>query len=128
VGEQLYVWIVRWAEFQHYTPERDRAPAWIKDYTRQLDDDRYLDLTLHQRGLLADLRLAFSKARADLELDRSRLSARLGATVYQRDLEALNHAGFIEFISRETLEQRLDLLYSRSRPRARPRAREEVEK
>jgi hypothetical protein len=124
----LFIWISRWEEFQHYAPERDRPPAWIKEYTKQLDDDRYRDLTQHQRGLLASLRLAFSKARADMKLDRGKLSARIGATVYQRDLDALNHAGFIELISREVLDQRLDHLYRSSSPRARPLARREVEK
>lgn len=117
--EKTYIWIARWEEFQHYKPERDRPPAFIKDYPKQLDDDRYRDLTLHLRGLLASLRQAFSKAGAKLELDRSKLSARVGATVYQRDLERLNHAGFIEFISRATLEWRLEKLYARARPRAR---------
>jgi hypothetical protein len=122
-----YLWPARWDEFQHYPPEPDRGPAWIKNYAKQLDDDAYLDLTLAQRGLLADLRLEFSKARARLRLDRRRLTLRLGATVYQRDLQALNQAGFLEIISRATLEQRLEQLYSRSSPRARPRSRGEVE-
>lgn len=128
VTEQLYIWIVRWGDFQHYASERDRAPAWIKTYTKQLDDDRYLDLSPTQRALLADLRLAFSRARAELRLDRKRLTLRLSMTVYQRDLEALNHAGFIDFCSREVLDQRLEKFYSNSSPRARPRTRREEEK
>lgn len=127
MGTDLYIWISRWEDFQHYKPERDRAPAWVKMYTKQLDDDRYLDLNPTQRGLLADLRLEFSRARAELRLNRRRLTLRLGMTVYQRDIDRLNHAGFIDLISRETLEQRLDLLYRNSSPHARPRARREGE-
>lgn len=56
----MYVWITRWDEFQHYKPERDRAPAWIKDYTKQMNDDRYLRLTDRQRALLRDLRDVFA--------------------------------------------------------------------
>lgn len=119
---ERYIWISRWEEFQHYRPERDRAPAWIKSYTKQLDDDRYLDLSSADRGLLSDLRAEFARARSRLLADRKRLSSRLGATVYQRQLDSLNRAGFIEFISRPTLEKRLEQLYSS------PRARVEVEK
>ena len=111
-----YLWIARWREFQHYKPEPGRVPFWIKDYMKQLDADRYRSLTLAQRGLLASLRQAFSKAEAKLTCDRSKLSARLGATVYQRDLDALNHAGYIEVISRATLDRRLEEVYSCSRP------------
>lgn len=128
MSDERYIWISRWEVFQHYQPERDRAPAWIKTYGKQLDDDRYLDLNLTQRGLLADLRLEFSRARAELRLDRRRLSIRLGATVYLKDLESLNHAGLIDFVSREALDQRLEQLYSGSRvARARSEQEEEQE-
>jgi hypothetical protein len=110
-----WIWISRWREFQHYRPRPERGPAWIKDYAAQLDDWRYLELTPTQRALLTDLRRMFSAGRAQLKRSTSAIGARLQMTVYHKDLEALNHAGFIEFISRETLEKRLEELYSNSR-------------
>lgn len=124
---QEFVWITRWPDFQHYKPERDRAPAWIKCYTRQLDDSRYLDLSTHARGLLHDLRMAFARAHGELPKNTRQLSHRVHSRVTTAQLEALNHAGFIEFVSREVLEHRLELLYSASSPRARGRARIEGE-
>lgn len=125
-GEQ-WIWITRWEEFQHYTPERDRAPAWIKTYTRQLDDDRYLDLSAYARAVLHDLRMMFARSLGKLTTDTRQLSGRAGYKITTPALESLVHAGLIEVCSREVLEERLDQLYSRSSPRARPRAREEVE-
>jgi hypothetical protein len=123
----LYVWISRWSDFQHYKPERDRPPAWIKAYTKQLDDDAYLELTGTQRAILHDLRSAFARSHGKLAADTRRLSARIGLQVTSRTLERLNHAGFIELLSRETLDQRLDELYGNSSPHTRPRARKEGE-
>ncbi len=123
----LYVWISRWPDFQHYKPERDRAPAWIKAYTRQLDDSRYLDLSTHARGLLHDLRMAFARAHGELPMNTRQISHRVHSRVTKAQLEALNHAGFIEFLSREVLEHRLEQLYTGSSPRARGRAHGEGE-
>jgi hypothetical protein len=110
-----YIWIPRWKDFQHYRPKRERGPAWIKTYTAQLDDARYLALTDSQRALLHDLRLMFALYRARLPLNRRSITLRRNLTPYQRHLDALNHAGLIEFISRETLEERLEKLYNRER-------------
>jgi hypothetical protein len=132
VNEQAYIWIVRWGDFQHYAPERDRAPAWIKNYTKQHDDERYTDLTLRRRAVLHDLRLAFARASGLLRCDTQKISGRILAQVRVDDIKALSDAGFIQLVSREVLEARLEDLYSRSRqpssPRARPRAREEVDR
>lgn len=139
-----WIWVSRWEDFQHYRPDPHRAPAWIKSYTKQLDDDEYRSLTPVQRALLHDLRLAFAKAHGKLSTGTRQvrgstataprqhhesitrgtrqLSQRLGYRVTTASLEALRHAGFIEFVSRETLEHRLEKLYSP------PRARVEVEK
>lgn len=127
MSDPLYVWISRWSDFQHYKPERDRPPAWIKAYTKQLDDDTYLELTGTQRAILHDLRSAFARSHGKLAADTRRLSARIGLQVTSRTLERLNHAGFIELLSRETLDQRLDELYGNSSPHTRPRARIEGE-
>lgn len=107
MAEPLYIWIVRWHEFQTYQKKRGKpwAPPWLMDHTRQLDDDRYLDLTAAERGLLHDLRLEFARTRLDLRSDTTRLSRRLGYKVYTSQLERLNDAGFIVLCSRTVLEQ-----------------------
>lgn len=122
-----WIWICRWEDFQHYAAERDRGPAWIKQYTKQLDDDRYTDLPPRARSLLHDLRMAFARCSYRVRISggprahRERtvsgtLSQRVMQRVYTSDLELLNRAGFIEFISREVLEKRLDQLYASRAP------------
>ena len=125
MNEPLYIWIVRWDDFQHYAPERDRAPAWIKAYTKQHDEDGYRALTAPQRAVLHDLRIAFARARGRLTRDTRALSQRIALRVTNATLETLNHEGFIEFLSRADLDQRLELFYT-SRARA-PAHQEEVE-
>ncbi len=128
-GEKTYVWICRWEEFQHYPPDRNRGPAWIKDYTSQLDDERYLCLTDRQRALLRDLRDIFATMRGRLSDDCAMIARRRNAQTRRSDLEALNHAGLIEFLSREALDQALDKFYtSRARPRTRREVEEETER
>lgn len=86
-------------------------------------------LTPHQRAVLHDLRIAFARARGKLSTDTRRLSQRVGFRVSTAQLETLNHAGFIEFCSREALDQRLEKFYaSRARARGREKEEEEVEK
>jgi len=125
VSADDYIWIYRWQDFQHYRPERDRAPAWIKDYTKQLDDERYLELSAFQRGVLHDLRIAFARTFGRLSTDTRQLSDRLGLRLTRVTLDALSDAGFIEFCSRATLERRLEEVYSS--PRARVEGEEELE-
>jgi hypothetical protein len=122
MSDQTFIWITRWEDFQHYAPERDRAPGWIKAYTKQLSDDRYLNLTSAQRALLHDLRCEFARAHGELTNDTRRIAQRIGLRVTNGNLEALNHAGFIEFLSREALDLALDKFYaSRARDRAHQR-------
>jgi hypothetical protein len=91
------IWIRNWDRFQHRDVLRgEGAPPWIKNYTRQLSDDDYLDLTFHQRGILHGLRLEFARAGGQLYDNTATLSRRLGHRVMRRDLDALVHAGFIE--------------------------------
>lgn len=87
-------WIIveRWDEFQHY---RDRDPIWLKVYTRLLSDEAYLALTFHQRGVLQGIWLEYARANRQLSDRTVALTRRLGQRVSTRDLEALNHAGFI---------------------------------
>jgi len=123
VPDRDWIWISRWQDFQHYQPERDRPPAWIKTYPKQLDDWRYLQLTNRQRALLADLRQMFATSQAQLRHDRGTIEARRQAETRHADLEALNHAGFIEFLSRDALDAALEKLYA---SRAPARSRREV--
>lgn len=120
----LYIWILRWGDFQHYAPERDRAPAWIKAYTKQHDEDEYRALTGAQRAVLHDLRIAFARARGKLTKDTRGISQRIALRVTNATLEALNDAGYIEFVSRATLERRLEEFYA-SRARAPAHQKEE---
>jgi hypothetical protein len=127
MSDELYIWISRWREFQHYRPQRDRGPAWIKDYTRQLDDDRYLNLTDRQRALLSDLRRIFAVTLLRVPHDTRAITRHRHSQTFRSDLEALNHAGFIEVVSREVLEQRLEELYRSSRPEAETEVEKETE-
>lgn len=116
---ERYIWICRWEDFQHYAPDRDRPPAWIKTYTKQLSDDRYLDLTAAQRALLHDLRSDFARSHGRLTSEPRRLTQRLACRVTSDQLQALSDAGFIRFVSRTTLDTALEKLYaSRARDRA----------
>lgn len=125
MADESYIWIVRWGDFQHYAPERDRAPAWIKAYTKQLDDDEYRKLTADQRGLLHDLRMTFSRSHGRLATDTRRLCHRLGYRVFTAQLERLNDAGFIEFVSREGLDRRLETFYASRAPARSQRSKKE---
>lgn len=79
---------------QHYS---DRDPKWIKNYRRLLSKDEYLELTGHRRGILHGLWLEYAMSDGRLRENTRTISSRLALKVTTRDLEALNHAGFIEF-------------------------------
>jgi len=113
---QEWVWIARWGDFQHYRPERDSGPAWIKDYTKQLRDDRYLGLTDRQRALLGDIRRIFAVAFPWLRRDVAVIARHRHQQTFRTDLDALRDAGFIEFHSRASLEKTLEaFLLARAR-------------
>ncbi len=95
--EPLYIVIPRWDEFQHRDMARSTVPPWIKTYTKLLHDDEYLALTGDQRAILHGLWLEYASSRRRLRLDTRSLSSRLRLRVTSAQLEALNHAGFIEF-------------------------------
>lgn len=103
MSDERWIVIRNWNKFQHY---RDRRPPWIKHYLELLADPNYLRLTLAQRGLLAGVWLMYAESRASVMLDTSWLRARLNGRVTMRDLEALNHAGFIEFSASKPLAAR----------------------
>ena len=116
MADPEYIWITRWEDFQHYQPVRERGPAWIKDYTAQLDDERYLRLTDRQRALLRDLRDIFAASRGWVSHDAPMIARRRNAQTRHVDLLALNHAGFIEFHSRASLELTLEKFYASRAP------------
>jgi hypothetical protein len=97
------VWIIipGWAKFQHYPS--NRGIAWVKDYLDQLDRDEYMALTFAQRGLLKDLRKLYARRRGVLSGDTASLSRALSERVLSTQLEALNHAGYIEFSASKPL-------------------------
>jgi hypothetical protein len=95
--------IPRWQDFQHY---RDRSPTWIKNYVRQLHDDAYRGLTMHQRGILHGLRLAYAASDRQLRDSTLSLTRQLGGRVTTRDLEALYQAGFITLSASKPLAPR----------------------
>lgn len=124
---RIYIWIPNWdgnkdgtEGFQHY---KNRDPIWIKNYTRLLSKDEYLELSAHTRGVLHGIWMAYATSRRRLLGDTLTLSRRLGVKVFKRDIVSLNHAGFIEFVASDVLAKRLQ----DASPHARPRARVEVE-
>ena len=92
-------WIVipRWDEFQHRDMARSTVPPWIKTYTKLMGDDDFRQLSFHLRGVLVSLWLEYAAARRQLRGSTAALTRRLGQRVTTRDLESLNHAGFIAF-------------------------------
>lgn len=111
-SEQRWIVIPRWDGkdgFQHYS---DRDPTWIKDYRNQLAKDEYRDLSFHLRGILHGLRLSYAASNRQLRDDTVALTRRLGHRVTRRDLESLNHAGFIRFSASKPLARR----YRRASP------------
>jgi hypothetical protein len=111
-----YIWVNRWDEFQTFQTKRNKpwAPPWIRNYTAQLSDDRYLDLTDRQRALLHDLRMVFAVTRGRLRRDTPTIARYRHRQTRDEDLAALNHAGFIEFCSGTVLEQRRNAFWNRS--------------
>jgi hypothetical protein len=90
-----------WEKFQHRDVVRakaGRAPVWIKLYTELLSDEAFLSLSEHRRLVLICVWLEYARTRARLPLDTRSLSRRLQLRVTKADLEALNHAGFLEFL------------------------------
>ncbi len=99
--DELWIVIPRWNDFQHPDTTRTGHMPWVKNFTRLLSDDNYLDLSFPQRGLLHSLWLEYARSRGSLRVRHGSsmlsLSRRLGHPIRFSQLEALNHAGFIEF-------------------------------
>ena len=114
-------WIVvrNWTAFQHY---KDAWPVWIKFHTGLLHDPNFTNLPVGTRLVLCQLWLVYASTRAQLPLDTRWLSRQLSMRVTSKQLESLNHAGFIEFKSRPCLEH----VKSASSPNALARERPSV--
>jgi hypothetical protein len=102
--------IRNWDKFQHKDVWRKSGgrPPWIKAYTRLLHDDEFLALTHAQRGILLGLWLLRASSGQDPYEAPSRrlLSTNKGESRhFQANLEALNRAGFIEFLSQPMRER-----------------------
>jgi hypothetical protein len=111
VSEGSWVSIVDWEkEYQHYDPEKrlkdPRGPMpWIKNYTRLMQNDEYLELTEHCALILHRLWLVYASSGCRLRADTRSLSRKTGLRVTKSHLELLNHAGFIDIVaSRELAE------------------------
>jgi len=112
-----YIVIRNWDRFQQKDVWRKSGgtPPWIKNYTALLHNDDYLGLSTAQRGLLHGLWLMYASTGLALNEDTSRrlLSTNKGESRhFLGNLDALNHAGFIDFCSGTVLEQRRDAFWN----------------
>ena len=103
MSDELWIEVVNWDKFQHY---HDRNPNWVKNYTELLHDPNYLELSAGERAILHGLWLEYALSHARVRLSTSTLRARLQLKVSKRQLESLNHAGFIRFVASTPLALR----------------------
>lgn len=101
---ERYIEIRNWERFQHKDIWRKSGgrPPWIKAYTGLLHDDDWLGLSESQRGILLGLWLMYASAgRSIHEVTARRLLStnKVASRHFLGNLEALNRAGFIEFVS-----------------------------
>jgi hypothetical protein len=97
-------WIVvtRWDEFQHGDATRTSGSLpWIKNYTRLMSDEDYLELAPGTVAILHRLWLVYASSRCRLRADTGSLTRRLGLRVSSAQLKALEQAGFITFSARK---------------------------
>ncbi len=95
--DELWIHVVGWERHQHPDAARSSVPPWIKMHTRLLDDPNYLDLTGPQRAVLHGLWLLYARTRREIRGSTARVTRQIGMRVTSAQLEALNHAGFIQF-------------------------------
>jgi len=122
-GVELDRWIVipRWDGpdgFQHYS---SRDPVWIKNYTRLLHSDEYRSLSFAQRGILHGLWMEYAASGRNMLGNTLELSRKLGHQVTERSLQALNHAGFIEFSASKPLAPRYTRIEKEKKPPISPK-------
>jgi hypothetical protein len=116
-------WIVipNWEKLQHYGNRRD--PPWFKTYISILHDDAYLNLTGHQRGTLHGLWAIYAASHRQLRDSTTTISRQLNMRVTRATLDALSHAGLIQFSASAPLAAR----YHDASPRAVARVEESRE-
>ncbi len=107
-----------WERHQHRDAARSNTPPWIKNWTKLLHDDAYLELTAHQRAVLHGLWLIYASSRRQVRVNTASLTRQLNLRVSSRQLEALNHAGFIRFSASK--DASLDVEEKRVEPQATP--------
>jgi hypothetical protein len=94
-----------WDKFQHPDVGRtDRTPLWVKNYLALLHKDEYLDLTAHQRAVLHGLWLLYAEKRCQVRVNTASLSRQLNLRVSSRQLQALETAGFVQFLQADGLQ------------------------
>lgn len=89
---------------QHY---HDRAPSWIKLHLKLLGNDAWLELSAEDRVLLITIWMLTGRyGNGRVKADQRWLmeQAKLSYGPRSRNLERLNHAGFITIKSRRGLE------------------------
>lgn len=99
MSDSGWVVVARWDEFQHPDVARSKVPPWVKNHTRLLSDEAYLNLTPHQRAVLHGLWLEYARTRRQLTANTASLTRRLALRVTTRQLKALNEAGFIQIVA-----------------------------
>lgn len=95
-----YIYVKRWEDFQHPDAKRRAGPgmAWIKNYTGLLDNDAYLDLPPTARALLHAiwiLTARMGQGRCTASAQHLQRMTNFPAGHVQKNLDLLNHAGFI---------------------------------
>jgi hypothetical protein len=90
--DERWIVIPNWGKFQHY---KDRVPPWIKLQLEILDKPETDALTDAQLGLLVRVWALYARTRGALTVQKVQSYTRSSHT--PRKLEALNHAGLIEF-------------------------------
>lgn len=105
--EGNYIWVNNWDHYQRWERKRGRKwrPSWVKLWHSLWDNQDFLDLPIPTRMLLVGLFYAFSMTHGDLPNNTRTLSRILDQRVTNKQLELLNHAGFISFCSRTVREQ-----------------------
>lgn len=130
--EGQYIWMNGWERFQTFQTKRGKlwTPPWIKHYTGLLDNPDYIELAPRRRAILHGLWLVMGRCPAGGRLVLGSSPAKIGRiiaddTVRKRDIDALNHAGWVDLCSRTVLEQRWVAFWNCSEQEVELRSREE---
>lgn len=98
-GGEIWIEVVEWEKYQHPDAARSKVPPWIKNETKLLSSPDYLGLSAGERAILHGLWLAYARSLRRITANTKSLSRQLSLNVTRKQLEALNHAGFITFIA-----------------------------